>query len=106
MKNSSWVLLVAAGGSLLLGGQAIAAKSSVEIGEKLFGDPTLGGSSNTKNCNSCHANGEGLTKSADSKKLVKLMNKCITDKLEGEKIDGRSAKMRSLKMYIKSLARN
>jgi hypothetical protein len=103
MKKAKWLVMVIAGGTLLLGGQAMAGKSSLELGEKLFGDPALGGSVNAKNCNSCHAGGKGLSEAADSKKLVKLMNHCITGQLEGNKIDGRSAEMRSLKMYINSL---
>ncbi len=99
-------MVVVAGGALLFGGQAIAGKSSLEFGEKLFGDPSLGESVNAKNCNSCHADGKGLNEAANNKRLVKLMNRCITGQLEGKKIDGRSAEMRSLKMYIKSLASN
>ena len=106
MKKAKWLMVVVAGGILLLGSQAIAGKSSLELGEKLFGDPALGESINAKNCNSCHADGKGLNGAADNKKLVKLMNRCITGQLEGQKIDGRSAEMRSLKMYIKSLAGN
>ena len=91
-------------GSLLFCSQAMAGKSSIEIGKELFRDPGLGGSANSKNCNDCHANGKGLEKASASKKLVKKMNRCITDHLAGAKIDGRTAEMRSLKMYIKSLA--
>jgi len=106
MKRTNLLMVIVAGGALLFSGQAIAGKSSVEMGEKLFGDPSLAGSVNAKQCNSCHAGGKGLAGASDSKKLVKLMNRCITGQLEGKKIDGRSAEMRSLKLYIKSLARN
>ena len=75
----------------------------MELGKKRLTDPTLGGSANDKSCNSCHADGKGLEKASDNKKLVKVINQCITGPLKGKKIDGRTAEMRSLKMYIKSL---
>lgn len=106
MKRNRMVVTALFIGFLLLGGQAMAGKSSLELGEKLFGDVSLGGSTNSKTCNNCHANGEGLQNAAEQKKLVKLMNRCIKDHLGGKKIDGRSAEMRSLKMYIKSLSAN
>ena len=85
-------------------GFSIAAeKSSVEYGKKLFNDPTLGGSTNDKTCNSCHNNGKGLEKAGTNPKLSKVINNCITKPLKGNKIDGRSVQMRSLKMYIQSL---
>ena len=82
---------------------ALAGKSSVEYGKQLFNDPTLGGSTNESSCNTCHADGKGLEKSGSNSKLVKVMNQCITGPLKGEKIDGRSVEMRSMKMYIVSL---
>ena len=104
MKKARLVMVVLTGALLLIGSQAMAGKSSVELGKNLFNDKTLGGSSNDKSCNSCHANGEGLEKAGDNKKLVKVINQCITGPLKGKKIDGRTADMRSLKMYIKSLS--
>ena len=82
---------------------ALAGKSSVEYGKQLFNDTTLGGSTNESSCNTCHADGKGLEKSGSNPKLVKVINKCITGPLKGEKIDGRTVEMRSLKMYIQSL---
>ncbi len=82
---------------------ALAGKSSVEYGKQLFNDPTLGGSTNESSCNTCHAAGKGLEKSGSNPKLVKVINQCITGPLKGEKIDGRTVDMRSLKMYIQSL---
>ena len=103
MKKSNLFVVILAGTLLLTGGQAMADKSSVELGKKLFNDPTLGGSTNAKSCNSCHAGGEGLENAAENKKLVKVINQCITGPLKGKKIDGRTAEMRSLKMYINTL---
>jgi len=88
---------------LLTGLPALAGKSSVELGEKLFKDPSLGGSTNEQSCNSCHADGAKLEKAADEKNLSKVINSCITGQLGGNKLDGRSVEMRSLKMYIESL---
>jgi cytochrome c peroxidase len=103
MSKAKLVVAILAGTILLTGGQAMAGKTSVELGKKLFNDPTLGGSTNDKSCNSCHADGKGLEKAGDNKKLVKVINQCITGPLKGKKIDGRTADMRSLKLYIKSL---
>ena len=82
---------------------ALAGKSSAENGKQLFNDTTLGGSTNDSSCNTCHADGKGLKQSGDNPKLVKVINQCITGPLKGEKIDGRTVEMRSLKMYIQSL---
>jgi cytochrome c peroxidase len=82
-----------------------AEKSSVEYGKNLFNDPTLGGSTNDKTCNSCHDNGEGLDQAGKNPKLSKVINKCVTGPLKGSKLDGRNVQMRSLKMYIQSLGK-
>ena len=78
-------------------------KSSVAMGKKLFNDPTLGGSTNTKSCASCHPDGEGMEKAGDKPGLTKMINRCIAGPLKGKKIDGRTVEMRSIKMYIQSL---
>ncbi len=89
---------------ILVGGLAMAAgKSSTELGKQMFHNASLSGSANNKSCNSCHANGKGLEKAAENKKLSKAINKCLTGALEADKIDGRSVDMRSLKMYVQSL---
>ncbi len=87
------------------GFSAAGEKSSVEYGKNLFNDPTLGGSANDKTCNSCHDNGDGLGKTGGNPKLSKVINMCITGPLKGNKLDGRSVQMRSLKMYIQSLGK-
>ena len=89
--------------SLLLAGTASAEKSSIEQGKKLFNDPTLGKSTNDTSCASCHPNGKNLEKAGENPKLTKMINRCITGPLKGNKIDGRTTEMRSLKMYIESL---
>ena len=80
-----------------------AKKSSVELGQGMFNDPKLGDSANESSCNSCHASGKGLENAGENKKLTKLVNNCLVGQMAGEKLDGRKAPMRSLKMYIKSL---
>jgi cytochrome c peroxidase len=95
-------ILVAA--VLFLAGQmAVAGKSSVEYGKELFNDPSLGGSTNETSCNTCHQDGKGLSKAGENPNLTDMINNCITGQLGGQKIDGRSVEMRSLKMYIESL---
>jgi cytochrome c peroxidase len=81
-----------------------AEKSSAELGQQLFSDAALGGSADDKSCNSCHAEGKGLEKAGANAKLTKAINDCLTGQMGGEKIDGRTASMRSLKMYVESLA--
>ena len=80
-----------------------AAKTSVELGQEMFNDSKLGESTNESSCNSCHAGGKGLENVGEKKKVSKLVNKCLVGQMAGEKIDGRTAAMRSLKKYIKSL---
>ena len=79
-----------------------AKKTSVELGQQMFNDPKLGNSTNDSSCNSCHAGGKGLEEIGNKKKLSRLVNKCLVGQMAGEKMDGRLAPMRSLKMYIKS----
>lgn len=85
---------------------ALAAKSSIDYGKQLFNDPKIGGSTTESSCNSCHDNGTKLEAAADNPKLVKAINQCITGPMQGEKLDGRSVEMRSLKMYIDTLKKN
>lgn len=103
MKTAQAIITLCAGISLLFTGVAMAKKSSAEFGETLFNDQSLAGSTNDSSCNSCHEKGKGLEKAAENPDLNKAINRCVIDPLGGEKIDGRSAQMRSLKMYILSL---
>jgi len=98
-------ILVMAGAAVLLSGMPVmAGETSLELGKKLFTTPGLGGSTNGKSCNSCHQGGTKLEKAAANKELAKAINNCITGPLAGKKIDGRSVEMKSLKLYIESLA--
>jgi hypothetical protein len=69
----------------------------------MFNDPKLNGSANESSCNSCHAGGKGLENAAANKKFSKMINNCLITRMEGEKLDGRTVSMKSLKMYIQSL---
>lgn len=97
--------LISAAALLLSSGAGFCGESSVELGKKLFNDPTLGGSTNDKSCNSCHADGKGLEKAGAKDNLSDIINQCVTGPLGGQKIDGRTVEMRSLKMYIQSLGK-
>ncbi len=102
MKKRIWlaalVVLHLAAGSVLAAG-----KSSTEAGQEMFNDAELSGSANESSCSSCHAGGKGLENVASVKKLSRAINKCIIERMGGEKMDGRLVGMRSLKMYIESL---
>ncbi len=87
---------------VLLAVPALAGKSSVDMGEQLFKDPGLAGSSNEKSCNTCHAGGKGLEQ-ADSGKLVQQIKRCMSGPMESTPLDGRTVEMKSLKLYIESL---
>lgn len=77
--------------------------ASVQMGEKLFNDPTLGGSGNPMSCNSCHPGGQGLEKAAANSDLAQIINYCIEKPMKGNTIDRDSVEMQSLVLYIKSL---
>ena len=104
MKKRMTAVSVAALFLIVGAGLAGAGKTSVELGQEMFNDPTLSNSTNESSCSSCHANGKGLENVGEKKKLSKLVNSCLTEQMGGEKIDGRKAAMRSLKMYIKTLS--
>lgn len=80
-----------------------AGKISVEMGQEMFNDPKLSDSTNESSCNSCHAGGKGLEQVGEKKKVSKLINNCLVNKMAGTKLDGRRAPMRSLKKYMKTL---
>lgn len=103
MKKQKIFVAVFAAFLLLTGAsQVMAGKISVELGEKMFFDSKLNGSTNESSCNSCHAGGKGL-ENVESKMMTKKVNNCLVGKMVGEKLDGRKASMRSLKKYILSL---
>ena len=105
MRKQKYFAAALAGLFLMTGTIAFGAKkTSVELGQQMFNDPKLGDSTNESSCNSCHAGGKRLENVGEAKKLTKLVNNCLVGKMTGNKLDGRLAPMRSLKMYIKSIS--
>jgi cytochrome c len=78
--------------------------ASIEKGRELFTGTSLG--SNGKSCNVCHADGSGISKAAvyEEKDLGEIINQCIKNPLAGEALGPDSVEMKSLILYIKSLA--
>jgi cytochrome c len=84
-----------------------------ERGKALFNDTTLGGGTAGRSCNTCHPDGKGLlgvggktmwkTPGGEFKTLEEAVNICITMALKGKALDVRSAQMRDLVAYLKSL---
>lgn len=89
--------------TLIAGSVQAAEKPSVELGEKLFNNPVLGGTGNTKSCNSCHPGGKGLEDAGSNPKLAVIINRCITGPLGGKALKDNSIEMQSVTLYIKSL---
>jgi hypothetical protein len=77
---------------------------SPDKGKELFTGKKLG--TNGKSCNSCHPDGKGLAKAAahDVEELGAIINQCITNPLQGKALDPASAEMKSLILYIRTLA--
>lgn len=86
-------------------GAATAGEASVAQGEKLFNDPKFGNASSGKSCNSCHAGGKGMEKAGKAGGKAQVINDCIVGKMKGQKVNGRTAEMRSMKKYIESLVK-
>jgi cytochrome c peroxidase len=80
-----------------------AEKPSVALGEKLFNDPSLGGATASKSCNSCHPSGKGVENAWKNPKLGEQINTCITGALKGSALPMESVQMRSLILYLQSL---
>ena len=84
-------------------------------GKKLFNDPTLGGSTNSKSCNTCHPGGQRLEKAGSKqfttfmrKKITSLeevINTCITTPLKGKALAVDSQEMQDIVAYIKTLGK-
>jgi cytochrome c peroxidase len=81
-----------------------AEQPSVKRGGELFISPQLG--TNGKSCSSCHSGGKGLEASAGYKEeeLAGIVNQCISKPLAGKPLAADSSDLKSLVMYIKSLA--
>lgn len=107
------VVLVMGLSLTLVAGTGYTEEGNVERGKTLFNDPTLGGGTTGKSCNSCHPGGRGLEKAADKeefkilgetlKSLEDAVNLCIEMALKGKAIDPESQDMADIVAYIKSL---
>ena len=76
--------------------------ASVENGKILFNDPKLG--TNGKTCNTCHRDGKGLENAAKRADLDEMVSSCIKASLKGKFFEANSVEVRSLSLYIKSMA--
>lgn len=84
---------------------ALAASTpSSEQGKILFGSTNLG--TNGRSCATCHPDGKGLSEAAgyDGSALVTISNQCIRKALKGRELAPESTEMKSLVMYLQSLA--
>ena len=91
------------------------AAGSVENGKKLYNDPTLGGSTNPKSCNTCHPGGKGIEHSGTKEysslmglvatSLEDVVNICIERPLGGKALAHDSQQMQDIVAYIRSLAK-
>lgn len=99
---------------IVLAGFTLAfAEGNVENGKKLYNDPTLGGSTNPKSCNTCHPGGRGIEHSGTKKysslmgmsagSLEDVVNICIARPLGGKALANDSQQMQDIVAYIKSL---
>ncbi len=77
---------------------------SIARGKELFNGKQLG--TNSKSCASCHPDGNNMNKAAGYKesKLAGIINQCIKMPLKGNPLAANSTDLKSLIMYIKSLA--
>lgn len=100
MKRIAITLSMLAAASLAMAGDG----ASTARGKELFTSKQLGTSG--KSCSTCHPDGKGLTKAAtyDAGELGEIINQCILNPLKGKALDPASGEMKSLIMYIKSLA--
>lgn len=103
MRGKVIVLVAILFGALAVGNLLATEQPSAAIGEKLFGDTTLGGPKNTRSCSTCHPGGKGLEDAGSNPDLASIINRCITGPLAGNRIDEDSTEMQSLILYIRSL---
>ena len=78
--------------------------ASKDRGRALFTSIQLG--TNGKSCNNCHPDGKGLANAAQfsADELGKIINRCINSPLKGKVLQPATIEMKSLILYIKSLA--
>jgi len=91
------------------------AAGDVEKGKALFNDPKAFNGTAGKSCGSCHPDGQGLEKAGMKKEwknpvgtwksLQDAINSCIVNANKGKALDKKSAEMKDLVAYIKSLGK-
>lgn len=82
-------------------------------GKAYFNDKEFAWSTNQKSCNSCHPNGKGLGMSGEKssfkimgnklESLEEVINFCIENALEGQKLKIHSEEMQNMMLYIKTI---
>ena len=102
--NRFGFMLILLIGLTIAAAPVFAEEASAELGKQIFNDPSLGGSTNDKSCNTCHNGGSGLERAGKKKTLTKTIQRCIKGPLRGGKIDDSGIEMQSLRMYIQSLS--
>ncbi len=77
---------------------------TIERGAQLFSSTGLGTSG--KSCASCHPGGTRLEEAgaASDKELTATINSCITGPLGGKSLDPESLEIKSMILYLRSLA--
>jgi cytochrome c len=98
--QAAWAGSKGSGGTEAVGKKA-SAIGDVARGKQLFTDPTLGGSTNDKSCNTCHPDGKGLEKAVAN--LETTIQACIQKALKGKPLAKDSQEMKDLVAYITSL---
>ena len=91
------------------------ATGDAQEGKKLFNDPTLGGSTNERSCNSCHMGGKGIEQAGTKvytkfmgqgvSSLEEVINVCITNPLRGKALPSESKQMQDIVAYIRTLGK-
>ena len=73
-------------------------------GAELFNSSRLG--TNGKSCSTCHPNGSKMEGAAgyDDSELIKVVNQCIRESLAGKPPPAKSADMKALIKYIRTVA--
>lgn len=89
------------------------AEGDAAKGKVLFNDSKAFGG--TKSCSSCHPDGKGLEKASSkkdlrtplgpAKSLEEAINTCIVNANKGKALDPKSAQMKDMVAYIKSLGK-
>ena len=100
MKRTGIALCMLAAASLAMAADG----ASPARGKELFTSKQLG--TNGKSCNTCHPDGKGLEKAAayDEGELATIINQCIKNPLKGKELASASTEMKSLILYVMSLA--